>query len=416
MPVFTLRSRWVLPVSSPPIENGRVTVRDGRIESVAKSRSPDPSDRDCGDAVLMPGLVNAHTHLELSGAAGQVGFDSSFVGWILQVSALYARAGPGGLEAGLRAGQRQSLEAGVTLVADIGGSPQGPRAWPEAPLHTVAFHEALGMGRRAVEPHARSLQAARDWCTQAPAARGPRILRAGIAPHAPYSTDADIYRQTAALAAGAGMLWTTHAAETQEEARFLADGGGPFRELLESLGLWDGSFRPPGCSPIAWLHRLGILGSNALLAHVNYAADEDLALLAAAGASVVFCPRAHRFFGHTGHRWREMLAAGVNVCLGTDSCAGGGTLSVLDEIRFLRAAYEDVPGRLLLRMGTMHGARALGLADACGALAPGMRADLIAVPLDDPRMPDPVEALLRGHQGPGGVWIAGGLTRPAVPS
>ncbi len=407
MSVFTLHSRWVLPVSSPPIENGRVMVRDGRIESVQRSRSPEPAAIDCGDAVLMPGLVNAHTHLELTDTADPVVFDGSFVGWIRRVSRRYAQVGPETLEAALRAGLQRSLEVGVTLVADIGGSPQGPRAWPDAPLNTVAFHEALGMGRRAAEPHERSLQAAWDWCAGAPPARTGVVLRPGIAPHAPYSTDAEIYRRAGRLAATRGLPWTTHVAETPEEARFLADGRGPFRELLESLGLWDGSFRPPGCSPVAWLHRSGLLGPRVLLAHVNYADDGDLALLAEAGAPVAFCPRAHRFFGHAPHRWREMLAGGVNVCLGTDSTAGGGTLSILDEMRFLRAAREDVDGHLLLAMGTVHGARALGLDEACGTLRPGLRADLIAVPLDDPVASDPAEALLRGGAGPSGVWVGG---------
>ena len=151
----------------------------------------------------------------------------------------------------------------------------------------------------------------------------------------------------------------------------------------------------------------GLLKADPLLVHVNYISDSEIALLAAVQATVVWCPRSHKFFGHAKHRWQEMLAADINVCVGTDSLASNETLSILDELRFVRRSAPEVPADLLLEMGTIRGARALGLDKKIGSLALGKWADFIAVPWDPSGPRFPVANLLDGAQVARRVWIGG---------
>jgi cytosine/adenosine deaminase-related metal-dependent hydrolase len=207
----------------------------------------------------------------------------------------------------------------------------------------------------------------------------------------------------------------THLAETREEAQFLRDGTGPFRELLEAWNLWDGSFEPPGCSPVSYMRRLGVLRPDIkrffppILAHANYVDDSDLAILAECRASVAYCPRTHAFFGHEPHRYRDMEAQGINVCLGTDSLASNQSLSILDELRYLRSVDRKTSDDVLLQMATTNGAKALGRPDLLGSLERGRWADLIAVPLEHPGTSKPLEDLLRGRKNPSHVFVQGKL-------
>ncbi len=427
----TYRARWVLPVSRPPIENGCVHVEDGRITGIGRYEAHSGA-ADLGDVVLLPGFVNAHTHLELTGCAGRVPFRGSFTRWIADLAAVVQSAHQAGEETrreAIREGLRQSLAAGVTAVADIGHGTVAADEWRRAQVHTVGFLEVLGMGPRRLTPHERCFEDAaklvegdaRAGATARAEARGSLdssanssslessllsppltgsvLSRLGLSPHAPYSTDAALYRQVVAYAAQAGAPVCTHLAETREELAFLSTGTGPFRELLERLGLWDGSFTPPGCSPVRYMAQLGLLELKPLLAHVNYASDDDLDLLAGCGASVVFCPRSHAFFGHEPHRYPDMLARGINVCLGTDSLASNASLSILDELRCL-AGTGGLPHSRLLAMGTLAGACALGWSDEIGSLAPGKLASFAVVPLDHPATCDPIADLLLGQTPP----------------
>lgn len=425
------RARWVVPVSQPPIENGCVHVEHGRITGVGRHEAHHGAT-DLGDVVVLPGFVNAHTHLELTGCAGQVPFRGSFTRWVADLAAVVQSDHQQGEQArreAIREGLRQSLAAGVTAVADIGHGAVAVEKWRRAKVHTVGFLEVLGMGPRRLTPHERCFEDALklvegdapagetaqaevrgsldssvnssslESSLLSPPPTGSVLTRLGLSPHAPYSTDAALYRQVVAYAAQAGVPVCTHLAETREELAFLSTGAGPFRELLERLGLWDGSFTPPGCSPVRYMAQLGLLELKPLLAHVNYASDDDLDLLAGHGASVVFCPRSHAFFGHEPHRYREMLARGINVCLGTDSLASNASLSILDELRCL-AATGGLPHSQLLVMGTLAGARALGWSDEIGSLAPGKLASFAVVPLDCPATCDPLADLLLGQAPP----------------
>jgi cytosine/adenosine deaminase-related metal-dependent hydrolase len=384
----TLRARWIVPVTATPIENGCLSIDDGRIADVGRAAASFSADVDYGDAVILPGLVNAHAHLDLTAFGCCVPYLGSFTDWLrILVSMQTADGAEERMDQGIVDGLRASLAAGVTCIADIGCGDRALRSWSRTSANIIGFFEAIGMGPRRSDVHPRSLKLGIQHCQQARTAcdrepsEGRRILITGLSPHAPYSTAPEVYREAIAYCRERRLPICTHLAETPAEAEFLAHGTGPFRKLLEERSLWDGSFDPPGCSPVQYAEALGLLDCRPLLAHGNYLSDEDIALLARRGCRVVYCPRTHRFFEHAPHRYRDLLAAGVNVCLGTDSLASSPSLSILDELRYLRDIDGDSPDCLLLEMATIRGARALGLESELGSLEPGKRADLLVLPL-----------------------------------
>lgn len=409
-----LQARWVVPVSSEPIENGRVVIEQSRIVEVGRASNKSSAAIDLGDVALLPGLVNAHTHLELTSCSGKFAAQS-FVDWIQQVSR--NQPDDSTIRQSIRDGMQASIACGVTTIGDIGHGFSAVQEWLTSPVNMVGFLEVLGMGHKRNDPHSRSLENATEMCERFAAmpsalARHKSIVQLGITPHAPYSTDPSLYRQAIDFAQKTSRPICTHLAETREELQFLADGTGPFRDLLERFNLWDGSFQPPGCSPVEYAQSLGLLACKPLLAHVNYVGDEDLDRLAQNGCSVAYCPRTHAFFKHEPHRYRDMLARKINVCLGTDSLASNPTLSILDELRFIRMQDHAIDNVELLKMATLSGARALGLDRETGSLQPGKRADLIAVPLSHLATTDPIEDICSSDMQPSAVYVAARRIHP----
>ncbi len=321
--------------------------------------------------VLLPPLVNAHAHLDLT-SVGAIPFDGSFAAWAGRVRELRP-ATPEAVDASVAEGVRRSVAGGTGFVGDIAGrfGLDAVRALRRhggaAGLGGVAYVEAFGIGRAAAAGR-EFVAALRD---QAPLAEDGIAL--GVSPHAPYSCDDSVYDAAARL----GIPASTHLAETIDELRFVRDGTGPFVDLLRAVGAWDDSLRGWGCGPVARLAR-ALREGRFSMAHLNYLCDAEFAALrelctgsgAAPGARAVpvYCPRASAFFGHPAaghppHGYREMLAAGIPVALGTDSAAVLGsapTISVLDEMRLLRLRDRTDP-RTLVAMATAHGAEALGI-------------------------------------------------------
>jgi cytosine/adenosine deaminase-related metal-dependent hydrolase len=234
---------------------------------------------------------------------------------------------------------------------------------------------------------------------------GPR-LRVAVSPHAPYSVEPNGYRRCLDLAEDRHLPLATHLAETAEEALFLRDHAGPLRELWTFLGAWDSDVPRFDGGPIRLMHSLGLLDRrDVLLAHVNYCDDAEMDLLAASGrggASVVYCPRTHAYFGHPPHRWREMLARGVNVAVGTDSCASSPDLNLVDDLRLLHRLAPEVPAVSLWEMATIRAARAIGMDREVGSLEPGKAADCVVFAVEGEA---PLVEVLEGEARPSGVWI-----------
>ncbi len=401
-----LKSRYIVPVDAGVIEDGGVVIKEGRI--VAVGRSPDLDEAkgngaiDYGDAVICPGFVNAHTHLELSLLAGLVPPSSDFIDWLLRLAARLSSGQFGRDQAqhAVRTGIAQSLSAGVTTVGDITRTPQWTReVLAESPLGGVSFGEVIAIGKRRAKLEQRLDAAVASTQTES--------LRSGISPHAPYSVEPDAMRACAIRARELNARLCIHLAESADEEPFTRSAKGRFADVLRDIGVWDRRVPASGCGPVELAVRTGVLGPRTVIAHANYISDEDISRIAATGASVAYCPRTHQAFGHPPHRFREMLAAGINVCVATDSLASNPSLSILDELRFVREHHRDPAADQLIDMGTLRGARALGLDSEVGSITPGKRADLCVMPLDDTSSSARWDAILESWRDPLAVYVSG---------
>lgn len=378
---WTLTARWVFPVSGPPLAEGVVTIAGERIVSV-EPRAKQAIDVDLGEVAVLPGLVNAHTHLDLSGLRGQCPPSSDFTGWLRQVIAHRRGTTPEQIEVDIRGGLAESLRHGTTLLGDISA---GGCSWPilaNAPLRSIVFYELLGL----TKPRATvAYKAAWAWVGAQPAIEH---CRPGVSPHAPYSVHVSMLTDAALLACRYQCPLAIHLAESREELELLRHHRGPFVPFLEQLGVWD----PAGLvgHPEAVLS-VAVIRIPTLFIHGNYLAPSaDIP----GNSTVVYCPRTHAAFGHAPHPFRQFLERGVRVALGTDSLASNPDLSVLAELRHVHRHHPDVPGEVLLRMATLSGAEALGWADETGSLDAGKSADLVVVPLSPGTSGDPYQRLL----------------------
>jgi cytosine/adenosine deaminase-related metal-dependent hydrolase len=403
-----LRARWVAPMDRPVIKDGGIVFSNGTIDAVGDASTllrthRDATEQDLGEAVLLPGLINAHVHLELSDVPRLAGdrWHGTLADWLIEV---IKRSPQGDDDAGrvaraIDAGVRQCLRFGVTRVGDITRQPAITRPLlRESSVQGVSFGEIQAMATRRGLLEAR-LAAAADRAQEG------GLLRIGLSPHAPYSVEAAGYRRCVEVAKTGAYPLATHLAESADEAEFLANHSGPLRRIWDFLRAWDEDVPRFAGGPIRFANSIGLLDVPAVLAHVNYCDDDELRLLATGRASVVYCPRTHAYFGHPPHRWREMLAAGVNVAVGTDSTASSPDLNLVDDLRLMRGLTPDVSASELWQLATTRAARALGMGDEVGSLTPGKRADLACFPIGDTN--DPLEQILRERILPAKVWIAG---------
>ncbi len=399
----TLRARWVVPVEGPAIENGAVRIERGLITAVGRAGAVSGSGRveDLGDVMVVPGFVNAHTHLELGCYAGRIA-PQPFWDWIERLIALRRESGSGERErASIAAGARMSLEAGVTCVGDISRSGWSAAALRGIPIRRVCFVELIsGAPTPPGDPDEliEAVNAAEEAADE--------LTTVGVSPHAFYSVSWNDLRRTVAIAAEADRPITMHVAETAEEIEWLTGGGGRVENFLTRYGLANASAAIRG-GYVELLHRVLMTRLRPLLAHANYTSDEELRMLAETRCGVAYCPRAHVYFGHAGHRWREMLSAGINVCVGTDSLASNSSLSILDELRVMRRENAGFPAAELLEIGTIRGARALGIEESCGSLVVGKSADMVAMQLDGNTGKNAVESLFEETSFVRSVWVAG---------
>jgi len=267
-------------------------------------------------------------------------------------------------------------------------------------MKAVSFGEVIAIGKRRDMLESR-LSAALDQRHTA------AWLHAGVSPHAPYTVEPQALRICAERSVRAKARICIHLAETPFEREFTMQRAGPFATYLRALDLWDDDIPISGLEPIPLANATGILTPRTIVAHANYVSDTDIDLLARAGASVAYCPRTHHAFGHVPHRFLDMLDAGVNVCVGTDSLASNPSLSILDELRFLRQARPETAPETLLQMGTRNGAAALGWGDRYGTITVGAPADMVVIPLGG-GVPDPAWTnMFTTDGGPLAVYVSG---------
>jgi cytosine/adenosine deaminase-related metal-dependent hydrolase len=373
---WTLTARWIFPVDGSPLAGGCVTIAGDRIVEVGHPKKGRP-DVDLGDTVVLPGLVNAHTHLDLSGVHGAIPFKGDFTEWLRVVIRHRQSQTPDQIDAAIGAGLDESMRHGATLLGDIAGE---GKSWPiltKAPLRAIVFREMLGLTAN---------RASAGWARQDEWLSGDRTsstCRPGVSPHASYSVRSSLFL----AASTAGIPAAVHLAETREEMELLGHRRGPFVPFLREMGVWDPEGLAEGPDQIL---RLFNGASPALFVHCNYLpADSPIP----ANGSLVYCPRTHAAFGHPPHPFRDFLARGVRVALGTDSLASNPDLDLMGEARFLHRLHPDFPAETILQMATLTGAEALGWEKETGSLTPGKSADLVVFSLPETQAKSAAEAL-----------------------
>jgi len=374
------RARYILVEAGCLLENAAVHISHGgqilKVETCYRKPSgPAIEVIDWGSSIIMPGLVNAHTHLELTALQNQLTAYGTFTDWIMQLIEKRKTWTDSDFRASAKKGAQLSLASGTTLVGDIASSRVSWEAAKEVPLRRVVFEEILSLSPDRVD----SILA---WVNQLFEEAIPNPLQDhAISPHAPYSVSADLYSRAAEQAYRQGRLLATHVAETKSELQFLLKGTGEFRDFLTRIGALPDEWNPPQISPIAYLDSLKVLGPSCLLIHCNYLDEASISRIAHTHSSVVFCPRSHAFFCHEAHPVRQLLDAGIPVSLGTDSLASNSSLSIMDEMRYLFATRKDIEPEEIFRAATLSGARALNYKGRLGRLEAGYWADMAVLEL-----------------------------------
>lgn len=385
------------------MEAGRI-LEVGRWEDLR--RRGGSTCHDLGDVALLPGLVNAHCHLAYTCLAGSIPPPSSFTGWIHSIKAAKDTCSEAELQASWRQGAEMLLRNGVTTVGDAEAFPGLlPGTARATPLQVLPFLELIRIRADldAMEP----VHQARETLARL----GRAGLRAGLSPHAPYSTTPALLRACARESAANRLRLMIHVAESREEFDMFLRGRGPLHDWLQANGRDVSDC--DGTSPVAQLARTGVLGPATIAVHVNYLAEGDAALLGESGTSVVHCPRSHDYFGHEPFPLARLQAAGVGISLGTDSLATTRTsqgrlpeLDLLPEMALFSRRHPGVPPGQILHMATAGGAATLGLAGEVGAITAGGRADFLLVPATGD-VPAVLEALVGGAMRPCGVILGG---------
>lgn len=366
---ISYRARRIEPLVGPSLDGGYVTVVGDRI--VAVGMRPVGAVRDLGDVLLLPGLVNAHVHLDLSVDSSPIAAGASFSSWLRAVVQRRRASDPKLVERSIRVQLDALGAAGTTCMGDIAAAELGHSLLSASGLGGVSFREVIGRRPERYEPLWKEAVGSLD--------KADSSVRSGISPHAPYSTAPEVYRRCRALPPARDVC--THWLESPEEVEYLRTGTGPLRDFLEEMGALDDASEPLG-DPWAWLCEPSA-GPAPTLVHCNYLQPRDvdrLAELAAQGRlrGVVYCPRTHAHFGHPPHPWLQLRRRGVSIGLGTDSLASNPDLLVHREGSYLFARDRGGDPAAILRMLTLEGAACLGLGSEIGSLEAGKRADFSA--------------------------------------
>ncbi len=384
-----LTASWVLPIAGEPLRDGRVAVAGGRVAWVGAAGAagePEAPVRDLGRGVLMPGLVNAHCHLELSHLAGRVPSGPGFVPWVEGVVASRGRFTDEAVRSATAGAVRSLEERGTVAVGDVSNTLGHLDVLAASRLSAVVFLELLAWDPAKAE-------ATLAWADERVSAAASSLrpgLEVRLAAHAPHSVSAALLRLLVARGGPAAI----HLAESRDEAAFLADGAGDWPAFLAMRGLGHVPFAPPGRSPVAYAESLGVLHPRLVAAHGVQVDAADRETLVRRGVHLVLCPRSNRNLGVGEADVPALRAAGVGLALGTDSLASAETLDVLDDAVQLRRSFPGLSSAAIVRMATLGGAEALGLSDL-GAVAPGRSAALVFAAGDVPG--DPHDFLLSGE-------------------
>ena len=367
---------WVVPIESPPIQEGFVDVAGGVIEALGTSASvpSDPGRRTVRlfDQAILPGLVNAHAHLELSELRGEIPPASSMPAWARDVMSKRESLETGNAVRALKIAAAELRRTGTSLVGDIANTRLSAEVLEKTSVDAVVFREEIGFN--VMDDEARKI--ADRLCEEQRRWTG-RHVRFAVAAHAPYSVSPSLFKALS-RAAGDGLR-SVHLAESKEEILFLEEGIGAWRSILSERGRWNPKWKPPAVGPVAYLSELGWIGPRTIVVHGVHLTDAELRFLAENGATLVICPRSNAWTGAGIPPIERIFSYGVRVAIGTDSLASVPDLNLFSELAEIRRIAPDLPASEILRSATQVGATALGAGDRLGAIVPSRKASLIAV-------------------------------------
>jgi len=369
-------ARKILPISSHPLSNGGLCIRSGRIIDVGTSKSllrkyPDARVCNLGNAVLMPGLVNAHTHIELSHLHGRVDFKGGFFEWIKRLIDLRRSNGGSGIEKAARAAIMAAVRSGTTCIGDISATGEAVRPVVKSGIRARVYLEAIGLD---VAEADRAFMALKRKVMHFDAL--PARISPGISPHSTYTVSGALYDKLSSYTSDYMLSIAVHLSENIDEVKYIKGDKSRIDAYHKMLG-WDKHENNRAGSPLGYLLEKGF--SKRLLAvHAVHVSASDIRRMAGEGVSVAYCPRSNHLLGVGRAPVSRMIGRGVNVAIGTDSLASNIDIDLWEEMRFAHIVGGIDP-ETLIRMATINGARALGLEDVTGSLEPGKAADIIAV-------------------------------------
>ncbi len=385
-------AKWLMSVSSAPVADGALAIEGERIVSVGEraallKRFPEAAHNDFGEAVILPGLINCHTHLELTAMRGFLEREEGdFFAWLRKLTlARLERMTPDDLYVSAAWGAVEAARAGITFVGDASdAASQSMQALRDAGLRGIVYQESFGPDAKLARENFEKL---REKVLRLREFESERV-RVGVSPHAPYTVSAPQLELISQYALAENLPLMMHAAESEAEELLIRSGRGAFAESLARRGIeWSAS----GISPIKYLERHGVLKTRPLLAHCIRVDDEDIEILKDADARVAHCPKSNAKLGHGRAPFADFIKHGLKVGIGSDSVASNNTCDLLEEARFAvllsRVGATEIKERRMmsadeaLKAATHGGAHALGLEQEIGALAEGMQADLTVVAL-----------------------------------
>ncbi|GJQ60033.1 MAG: metal-dependent hydrolase [Candidatus Scalindua sp.] len=362
------------------IKNGAVIIKNNKINFAGNFNEIDKSQQqsitDLGNAAIVPGLINAHTHLELTHLDGRIDFTGSFADWISKIIQAKKAWTVQDSTLSVRAGIKKCIEAGTTTIADVTRNGFSLSELQKCTLRKFVFCEVINFDPSQAE------ETVIDFKSRIKGTNEDHLLEVGIFPHSPYTVSKELYTQCGKISDDLKILFSTHICETDEEIEFLMKGTGNLADLLRNLNMLKG-WIAPGLKPIAYLNNLGLLKDNLLLVHCNYVSQEEFMMVEKSKGHVVFCPKSHRYFHHKNYPFQEFVTHNINMALGTDSLASNDSLSILDEMKYLYDEENALEPEDIFSMGTVGGATALGLEERIGKLEPGFDADITVIQLPE---------------------------------
>src|SRR6266576_463277 len=376
-----IRAGTVVTMDGPPIENGAVAVSGGRITNVGKFSDISTTNSgeqivDLGEQALLPGLINAHCHLDYTCLRGKIPPPKSFTEWIQAINAEKANLSPENYIGSINDGFAEATRFGTTTIANLTAFPELVSRI-QAPIRAWWFAELIDVrdpsrANEIVDAAVETLKSAEHW---------------GLAPHAPFTASANLYRRCEEVARLENALLTTHLAESREEMSMFRDASGPLYDFLKEIGrnMADCGRKTPLSQLTEILRDVSTpldMTESWMLVHLNELAKNDFDLFARSRNqfSIAHCPRSHAYFGHSPFEFETLRELGFNVCLGTDSLASNDDLSLFAEMRAFQKEFPKVPAEKILEMVTVNPARALRRENELGKIEPGFLADMIALP------------------------------------